>query len=97
MKTRVVNIKGKKPYDVYIGRAMGWQRLKKSPYANPFKIGKDGNRDEVIEKYREWILAQPELVERAKRELKGKVLGCWCKPDPCHGDVLVEIVEGFVK
>lgn len=49
-------------------------------------------------RYRDWILRQPALIERARRELKGKVLGCWCKtprnPDaPCHGDVLVEIAN----
>jgi hypothetical protein len=44
-------------------------------------------------KYREWIFSQPDLVERAKKELKAKVLGCWCKPEACHGDILVEIIE----
>lgn len=92
MPTRVVNIKHE-DYDVYIGRAVPRRGLKKSPYANPFKIGKDGTREEVIEKYREWLLNQPELIERAKRELKGKVLGCWDKPLPCHGDVLAEVVD----
>ena len=92
MVTRVVNLK-EEPYDVYIGRANRWLKLPQSPYANPYKIGKDGDREEVIEKYREWILSQPELVEQAKRELKGKVLGCYCKPESCHGDVLAEIVD----
>lgn len=93
MKTRVVNISSKEPYDVYIGRFNRWKGLKQSPYANPFKVGKDGTREEVIGKFREWLLAQPELVQRAKKELKGKVLGCWCKPDLCHGDVIAEIVD----
>ena len=69
-------------YDVYIGRPSKW--------GNPFSIGKDGNRDEVIEKYREWIVKQPELMN-SLGELKGKVLGCWCKPLACHGDVLLEL------
>lgn len=98
MSTRAVHFQ-KEPYDIYIGRDVKRLGIKKSPYANPFKIGRDGTREEVIEKYRKWLLNQPELVERAKRELKGKVLGCWCKPEACHGDVLVEIVdsEGAMK
>lgn len=71
-------------FDVYIGRPSKW--------GNPFTIGKDGTRAEVIQKYREWILTQPELLSQLG-ELKGKVLGCWCSPLPCHGDVLVELVE----
>lgn len=51
------------------------------------------SREEAVNKYREWLLAQPELIERAKKELKGKLLGCWCAPLACHGDVLVEIVD----
>lgn len=71
-------------FDVYIGRPSKW--------GNPFLIGKDGDRDEVIRKYREWILSQPALL-RDLRELRGKVLGCWCRPKACHGDVLVELLE----
>lgn len=92
MQTRVVNIKTE-PYDVYIGRANTHKRLKKSPYANPFVIDKYSKRETVIGKYREGFLSQPELVEQARRELKGKVLGCWCKPEPCYGDVIAEIVD----
>lgn len=73
-------------YDVYIGRGLGFK------WGNPFTIGKDGTRAEVIEKYREWILTQPELLSQLG-ELKGKVLGCWCSPLPCHGDVLVELID----
>jgi hypothetical protein len=81
--TRVVHCK-KEPYDVYIGRPSKW--------GNPFKIGKDGTREEVIEKYREYILSKPELLKDLS-ELKGKILGCWCKPKACHGDVLVELLN----
>lgn len=72
-------------FDVYIGRPSKW--------GNPFEIGKDGTRAEVIAKYREWLLSQPELVAEAKRELRGKVLGCWCVPNDCHGDVLAEVAN----
>ena len=86
MKTRVVNCQ-KESYDVYIGRPSKW--------GNPFIIGKDGNRKEVIRKYREWISLQSELLENLN-ELEGKRLGCHCSPQACHGDVLVELLEHII-
>ncbi|MCA9428195.1 MAG: DUF4326 domain-containing protein [Candidatus Omnitrophica bacterium] len=72
--------------DVYVGRPSKW--------GNPFKIGLDGTREEVIHKYRTWLLEErPDLVAAAKEELKDKILGCWCAPKPCHGDVLSEIAN----
>lgn len=82
-KTRVVHCK-REAYDVYIGRP--------GPWGNPFTIGKDGDRNQVIEKYRQWILQQPHLLSRLK-ELRGKVLGCWCKPLACNGDVLAQLAD----
>lgn len=90
MATKVVNVK-KEAYDVYIGRPMPGRAG--SPFGNPFRIGSDGSRDEVIERYRGWLIAQPRLMEQLGT-LKGKRLGCWCHPQRCHGDVLVELVEG---
>ena len=81
--TRVVHCK-REAYDVYIGRPGKW--------GNPFEIGKDGSRMQVINKYREWIKTQPDLM-RDLPKLKGKVLGCWCYPRPCHGDVLAELAD----
>ena len=84
---RVVN-RGARPHDcdpVYVGRP--------SPFGNPFKIGRDGTREEAIDKYRCWLLSQPELVEDARRELRGRDLECWCAPLPCHADVLLEIAN----
>ena len=74
----------KEPFDVYIGRPSKW--------GNPFVIGKDGIRDEVIEKYRVYIL-EKFTVKEIQDELKGKILGCWCSPLPCHGDVLSSIAN----
>jgi hypothetical protein len=74
----------KAPFNVYIGRPSQW--------GNPFTIGKDGTREEVIAKYREWISDQPLMIARL-RNLKGKILGCWCHPKPCHGDVLIELIK----
>lgn len=87
MMKMVVHCKRSK-YDIYIGRGSKW--------GNPFVIGKDGNRKEVIEKYEQYIMKRPDLLNDL-HELKGKVLGCWCAPLPCHGDVLVKLVDKFVK
>lgn len=84
---RVVN-KYKEDYDVYIGRGSMW--------GNPFHIGEHGTRDEVIELYREVLWAQLKLGLVKKEDLlalDGKRLGCFCKPQACHGDVIVKAVE----
>lgn len=78
--TRVVHCK-KERYDVYIGRPSKW--------GNPFRVGVDGSREDVVQKYREWVRDQ----SLPFHELRGKVLGCWCHPLPCHGDVLVELAN----
>ena len=91
-ETRVVNVRNE-PYDVYIGRRCRGHR--DEGWGNPFAIGRDGNREEVISKYRVWLRDQPELQARVRRELRGKILGCWCKPDSCHGDVLATVAEGL--
>jgi len=76
-----------RPHDVYIGRPSIW--------GNPFVVGRDGSRLQVIERYRAWLFEhRPDLVTKARTELKGKVLGCWCAPLPCHGDILAEIANG---
>ena len=81
----------KSPYDVLIDRTTIW--------GNPFshKPGTRArfmvaSRDEAIARYEKYILGRPDLIELAKRTLRGKILGCWCKPLACHGDVLIRIV-----
>jgi uncharacterized protein DUF4326 len=69
-------------FDVYIGRPSKW--------GNPFKIGVDGTREQVIDLYEGWLLDQPQLMA-ALGELVGKTLGCWCAPYCCHGEVLVRL------
>jgi hypothetical protein len=59
---------------------------------NPFVIGRDGSRDEVIAKYRAWIVRQPALLA-ALHELRGKNLVCWCAPERCHAEVLIELAN----
>lgn len=81
--TMVVHCK-KSKYDVYIGRPSKW--------GNPFEIIRDGTRESVIAQYEAWIRTQPELMA-ALKDLDGKILGCWCSPKPCHGDVLLKLIE----
>jgi hypothetical protein len=83
--TRVVN-RHKEPFDVYIGRGTVW--------GNPYRVGVDGTRDEVIEKYRIYVINNREIMSRLC-ELRGKRLGCSCKPKRCHGDILVELIQQF--
>ena len=63
-----------------------------SKWGNPFKVGNNCTRQEAVDKYRNWIKTKPELLESIS-ELRGKVLGCWCKPKACHGDVLAELAN----
>jgi hypothetical protein len=91
MTTKVVHCK-KAKYDIYIGRPSIW--------GNPFShlVGtlakfQAESRDDAVAKYKEWIQTQPELLAKLP-ELKGKTLGCWCKPKSCHGDVLAELADG---
>lgn len=85
--TKVVHCK-KEKFDIYIGRPSKW--------GNPFIIGRDGNREEVINLFREYItVGAGKHLLKELYELKGKVLGCWCKPSACHGDILVELINDF--
>lgn len=87
----VVN-KYKEEYDVYIGRGSKW--------GNPFVIGKDGTREEVIEKYRLWLWEQIKdghILKEDLLKLDNQRLGCFCKPQACHGDVIARAVEWAKK
>ena len=83
MTTCVVNRKFS-TFDIFIGRPSKW--------GNPFKIGRDGTREEVIEKYRAWILTRPDLLAEIPT-LRGKKLACYCSPARCHGDVLAQLAD----
>lgn len=80
---------------VYIGRANPRRKLAASPFQNPFKIGKDGDRGEVLAKFRDYLRGHPELVRRAAEELDGRTVSCWCHPERCHGDELAAAVKGL--
>ena len=92
MKTRVVHCK-KEKYDVYIGRGRG------SIWGNPYSH-KEGtlaefrvnSREEAIKKFEEYLLSNEDLMKDLP-SLRGKVLGCWCAPKSCHGDVLAKYAD----
>lgn len=83
--TRVVNLRTT-CYDRYIGRPSQW--------GNPYEVGKHGTRAQVIDKYVEWLYMQPQLLRQIVK-LKGCTLGCFCKPLPCHGDILAELANSL--
>ena len=88
-KTTVVNIY-KEPFDIYIGRGRG------SKWGNPFVIGKDGTREDVIAKYKLYLWEQMKVGNITRLdllELDNQRLGCFCKPQACHGDVIAKAVE----
>ena len=80
--------------DVYIGRAVPELGIGDGKWGNPFVMANesDTERERAINAYREWVVAQPELLG-SHEELRSKRLGCWCAPKPCHGDVLVELLD----
>jgi len=88
---RVYNLHGSEEIPdeaVYVGRP--------SRFGNPFVIGTHGDRDEVIEAHRKWLAQTEEgqaVVDAARTELKGKDLICYCKPEACHADTLLEIAN----
>lgn len=86
--------KGAACCDVYIGRRVqsDYWNLDATIWGNPYRLPKNptyGERRGCIEQFRKHLLASPHLMVRLP-DLAGKRLGCWCKPDACHGDVLVD-------
>lgn len=91
MKKLIVHCK-REPYDIYIGRGSKW--------GNPFSHMKYSqaeviveSREEAIECFKNWIETRPDLIDAARKELKGKILGCFCDPLPCHGEVLIKLAN----
>ena len=67
---------------------------RKTCWGNPFKVNgtSKAEQERVVSLYREWIQTQPDLLRRIG-ELRGRALGCWCHPKPCHGDVLAKLAN----
>lgn len=87
----VVN-KYKESFDVYIGRGSKW--------GNPYPITETEDRDTVINKYKQYLWKEintpcGKITKSDILNLSGKRLGCFCKPKPCHGDVLVAAYRYF--
>ena len=89
------------PDNLYIGRQgvvfIDGKRFpaEKSPFANPFKIDKNTSREQAIDNYRQYIIDKVEKKEIDLSLLQNKRLGCWCKPEQCHGDVLVQLLQEY--
>ena len=90
-KPKVLNYKTMGAFDT------GISIMRPSRFSNPFKIGIDGTREEVIQKFKEYILSDNRRIAIVRKELKGKNLICCCKPLACHGDVLLEIANEVLE
>lgn len=99
LDTTIVNIR-KEKCDLYIGRS----RQSHLHFGNPFHIGPNGTREEVINNYELWLrgCAFTELEQPRRRwilgvlhNIEGKKLGCYCAPLPCHGNVLIKLLEEY--
>lgn len=74
--------------NIYIGRS--------SRFGNPYHVGLNGNRAEVIFNYELWLQSNPELIQSICRELGNKILGCHCAPElDCHGYVLARMANNW--
>jgi|SRR5947209_9495594 len=96
---RIVHV-NRDPFEIYVGRRMRGRAG--SPYANPYRIGPDGSRDDVLQRYARYILEFRTDLLDGVGELRDHVLGCWCAPkggltadDPlvCHGQILAKLAE----
>ena len=85
MKTTVVNVNRGESCDVNI--------MRPGPWSNPFTVGKQRSKAMALNLFRQHLLNHPMLVEAARRVLKGRRLGCCCKPERCHGDIWVEVLD----
>lgn len=86
---KVVHCK-KDKFDIYIGRSAAAKSLS---WGNPFAISEKMNRQEVIDRFEDFLLRNPALFAEALRVMPGKVLGCFCSPLACHGDIYKKYVE----
>lgn len=91
-ETKVVNLRNER-YDVYIGRA---GRGEDGYFGNPIRLQSEAQRGSTLERYKEYfynrLKTDPQFRERI-HGLQGKTLGCFCKPNPCHGDIIKEYLD----
>jgi hypothetical protein len=94
--TVVVNLAGHQDLIAWAEQEGLFVRIdRKSAWGNPFILDDDGDRDTVIANYREHYLPHKPSLKWRLLDLQGKALGCWCAPEPCHGDVLIEAIEAI--
>lgn len=67
--------------------------MRSTKWGNPYIIGPDGNREDVVNKHKQDVLNNDKLQMEIKAELKGRDLICCCAPKACHGDILLEIAN----
>jgi hypothetical protein len=94
-RTRVVNLRHGLPYDVYIGRPSRWGNTfsHRAQAQAPFRVA---TREQAIARYRRQLWSDIRGGRISLEELaalSGKTLACWCKPAPCHGDVLAAAAD----
>ena len=82
----------KKPNHIYIGRNMSFyvKGADKSKWFNPYPVKKYGLK-KCLELFREYLIHNTDLYNQLE-ELDGKILGCWCEKNKCHGDILIELL-----
>lgn len=93
MKPAIVHFK-KHPYDIYIGRPSKWG----NPFSRKAGLAKNkvATKSQALYEHKKWVLAQPQLVQQIKEELRGKILGCWCdSPYGCHGLILWQLANNI--
>lgn len=91
--TKVVNLYQTRQYDVYIGRS---GRGEDGYFGNPFVIDKENSRETVLEKYKKYFdkkIENDPVFLKNVFGLKNKILGCFCKPQACHGDIIAEWLD----
>ena len=80
----------KNPNNIYIGRRTAL--LEPSKWENPFRISRKNSREKVLKLFEQYIRSNRILFNDV-HQLRGKNLGCWCHPKPCHGDILQQLLQ----
>ncbi len=102
---KIANIKKGEPFDIYIGRANRWLEFDGSIFANPFFLKREADREAILDEYRTYARANP-LIINSLPFLRNATLGCYCcsysketdrNGKKCHGFVLIELFDEFVK
>lgn len=94
--TRVVNLY-REAYDVYIGRP---GKGMAGPWGNPFPVPRGASPDASLIQYEQYLRNKVATDPQFRKDLlalQGKVLGCFCKPKPCHGDIMIQVINELLE